>query len=520
MTPHDKIIRQAPLANCAAAFALGIASAKFFGELSFAAALFIIALAAAAHLLFAKKSPAIALAFAALFFGNFYASRRIPQMPYPDFTAREARLEILVKSASQNEKGASCGIGKILSASENFKDAEGFDVWFYAKNSEPLFRGEKIKGEFVARQAEKNGGFGEYLQSQNIFFNAYTPEKIEVSQAAFPYSFYKKIRLYIGRKLGLCRREGGSSAARAIVLGDKSALGAAEKQNFRLTGTMHIFAVSGLHVGMLAGLVYFALRLLRVSARAKPFASLPILFLYVNVCGAPPSAMRAFIMIAAVWLACAFRRKPKPFAGLVAAFLTTLLINPSCLFDAGFALSYSVVAAIILYAIPLSETICKYLDARKGFELKRQNFFKRFCKKARDYAVIGLCIGLAAFFASAPLCSCFFGYVPLLSALYSVPFVLGATAALGFGVLAVASPAALAYYFSAAAAFILEIMLRLANFGASFGIVLNVKIPMGAALLGEFAILAALMQYPKIQNGAKWLLPPSISALALLCAAI
>ncbi|MBO7522092.1 MAG: ComEC/Rec2 family competence protein [Opitutales bacterium] len=525
MTTQEKIRHQAPLAKYAAALAAGIALSRVAPECKFALSIAALAAAAAACRAFAKKSPRIPALIAFLFFGIFYAQARAPIMPYPQFTAREARLELRVKNAAKSAKGGYGGMAKIESASENFELARGMDIWFYAKNIEPIFRGERLEGVFIVREAEKDGGFYEYLKNRNALFKAYAAEGIKVSPAGFPCSFYSKARAFMEQKLeiaprGPCLVADGGRALKAMFLGDKSALSREEKDGFKLTGTMHIFAISGLHVGMLAAIIYAVLALARLPAKIKPAISLPILFLYVNACGAPPSAMRAFIMIAAVWIACAFARKPKPFAGLAAAFMISLLINPGSLFDAGFALSYAVVAAIVLYAADLNEFLLRKIESGRGFELKEPNIFRRIFLKCEGWIVAGLCIAVAALAASAPLCSYYFGYVPLLSVFYSIPFVLGATIAVFCASASVVLPAFLCPATNAAGAFILEIMLRSAEFGASYGFVLNAKIAPEAAALAEAAIVAAMLFCARIKSPLRWLVPPAISALAISTAFI
>ncbi|MBR4597970.1 MAG: ComEC/Rec2 family competence protein [Opitutales bacterium] len=460
-----------------------------------------------------------------MFFGIFYAEIRTPPEPGPEFTAREACLRIAVKSAAKSPKGGFGGIGKIERASENFEGAQGLDIWFYAKNSPAISRGEAVEGKFIVRKAEDDGGgFYKYLKSRNVYFKAYSAEEIQIEPAGFPHSLYNKIRAYIEGKLSPCvcgeSLKRGMGAMRAMFLGDKSALDAEAKDGFKLTGTMHIFAISGLHVGLLAAIIFMLLSPARLPAKAKPAISLPILFLYVNACGAPPSAMRAFIMIATVWISSVFGRKPKPFAGLAAAFAISLLINPSSLFDAGFALSYSVVAAIILYAGDLCEFLRGKFAGARGFELKNPGLLRRAALKCQDLLVAGACIALAAIIASAPLCSCYFGYVPLMSVFYSIPFVLGATFAVSCAAASAVLPAFLCAWTNAAGAFILEIMLRLAKFGASYGFVLSAKISPEAAFLAEAATIAAMLLAPQIKSPLRWLAPPAVSALAILTAFI
>lgn len=521
---NSKIRRQAPIAKYAFAFALGIAFSRCFDiGLNILLALFILSAALLAHFLLAKRKIRLP-AMVSIFVAGAIISIP-PQNPYPDFTSRESELEILAVRANRNSKGASYGVGKILEASKNFEKARGSEIWFYAKDSRDISRQDKIKGRFIVRKVEKEDGFNNYLLNRNIYFNAYSAEEIKIESAKFPYSLYKSASKYIAEKLSVfySRAEAekeGARAFRAMILGDKSYLSENAKNNFKLTGTMHIFAVSGLHVGMLASIIYFILSSARIPKKAAPFISLPVLFLYVNVCQAAPSAMRAFIMISAVWISCAFLRKPKAFASLAAAFFISLAFNPSNLFDAGFTLSYSVVFAIILYAAELDESISQKIQNFRGFELKNPPLPRRIYLKCERWLIMGLCVGISAMLASAPLCSCYFGYVPLLSAILSIPFVLGATAAVACGAASIVLPDFLCPVTNSAAAFILEIMLNSAKIFSDFGMALNIKISPIAAFAGEWAILASLIFYPKIKGFAKWLLPPATSAITLLSAVI
>lgn len=521
---NSKIRRQAPLAKYAFTFAFGIALSRYFEiGANILSALLVLAGALVFHFIIANKNLRLPMMLLAFISGAIISIP--PQNPYPDFTSQEAELEIFAERAGRNEKGASYGIGKVLSASKNFEKAKGSKIWFYAKDAKDIWQGDKIRGSFIVRKVEKEEGFNNYLLNQNIFFNAYSAEKTEIESAKFPYSLYKSAREYIAEKLGTFygganAENEGARAFRAMILGDKSYLSKDAKNDFKLTGTMHIFAVSGLHVGMLASIIYFILNLLRVPKKAAPAISLPILFLYVSVCQSAPSAMRAFIMISAVWISSAFLRKPKTFASLVAAFFISLAFNPSNLFDAGFALSYSVVLAIVLYAVELDEALSQKIQNLRGFELKNPPLPRRIYLKCERGIIAGLCIGIAAMFASAPLCSCYFGYVPLLSAFLSIPFVLGATAAVACGAASVVLPNFLCPITNSIAAFILEIMLNSAKIFSDLAVVLNVKISPVAAFACEWAILASLFLYPEIKSPAKWILPPAITAATLLSAAI
>lgn len=131
------------------------------------------------------------------------------------------------------------------------------------------------------------------------------------------------------------------------VLGDKTDAQPETVAKFLKSGCMHVFAVSGMHVGLAAVLMLGLFRLLRFRPSAARLACVPLLALYVFVTGMSASALRAFIM-ASVWLmAAVLRRKGNPANMLALAFLILCFMNPLQVFQPGFQLSFCVFAAIV-----------------------------------------------------------------------------------------------------------------------------------------------------------------------------
>ena len=140
----------------------------------------------------------------------------------------------------------------------------------------------------------------------------------------------------------------------SAVLGDKTDARPETMAKFLESGCMHVFAVSGMHVGVAAMLVLGMLRLLHVHPRAARLACILLLAAYVFVTGMSASALRAFIM-ATVWLlAFVLRRKGHPANILALAFILLCLMNPFQVFQPGFQLSFCVFAVIVCLAEWLS----------------------------------------------------------------------------------------------------------------------------------------------------------------------
>ncbi|MDR1789440.1 MAG: ComEC/Rec2 family competence protein [Opitutaceae bacterium] len=144
---------------------------------------------------------------------------------------------------------------------------------------------------------------------------------------------------------------------RAMLLGRKHELSGGQKELFMRSGTMHLFAISGLHVAAIWVALELLLAVARVPRKAAFFAGLAALWLYVEVTGGAPSAVRAFWMVALTQAARVFRVPGSALSGLCAAALGALVFSPMQLFAAGFQMSYGIVASLLLFGVPLGRRL-------------------------------------------------------------------------------------------------------------------------------------------------------------------
>ena len=521
--------RQAPLLPPALAMIFAFCALKSFdtpGNYKVYFELSCIFLAALCAQIFSLRNTAKSKAFKTVFFlfllsaSAAYFCWRTSENPYPDWAPREANLQLEIVSAGENAKGTSYGVALVKSAPPYFSKAVGDRVWFYVKGPHNLFKGQTLQANFIVRQNPGESDFEKYLDSQNINFTVSANADVKEEKADFPYSLFKAGKRFVFERLSILPKDcdassDGTRAYIAMILGDKALLSKDSQSDFSKTGTMHIFAVSGLHVGMLAFVVFLILNFFRVPKRVQPFICLPILYLYVNVCQAKPSAMRAFLMIAFIWISVALLRKPKPFAGLIAAFIFTLILNPHTMFDAGFELSYMIVCAILLYAVGLTEELNCAIDSRVSFRVKSPPLYKRALRGARRYIVAALCISFAATIASAPLTAAYFGYVAPLGILFSLLYVALATLVVAFAAMAVVLPGFIVQYTNWAASKIMALMIRGAEFGADLNCSIDFSISRFALFAAVCINIFALLYFAKIRGRAKWLLFPSAGVFGL-----
>ncbi|WP_299702088.1 ComEC/Rec2 family competence protein [uncultured Pontibacter sp.] len=144
------------------------------------------------------------------------------------------------------------------------------------------------------------------------------------------------------------RREYGISSA--LILGVKDELDNSIRDAYAQTGTMHVLAVSGLHVGLIYGVLAFLLAGFKRTNRQRiVYAAviLSVLWLYAFITGLSPSVLRAAFMFSLVTIALASRRQHNIYNTLAIAAFGLLLYNPYYLLEVGFQLSFLALLGIV-----------------------------------------------------------------------------------------------------------------------------------------------------------------------------
>lgn len=215
--------------------------------------------------------------------------------------------------------------------------------------------GQKYKatGSFLNTDSlsSKSFNMNNYLMSRKIS-RVFEPLKDETSkiyrktnnEKNLLYPFIKvrdNIMLYLSNGL---KKENKQILA-AILFACRQNLGWKNKENFLNSGTIHIFAVSGLHVGMLA---FFLLIILRPLPFRIRYLIIPALLLaYVLTTGSHSSALRAMIMISLFSLHRAFLYKTDALNYVISAAFLLLLFNPFAFLDIGFQYSFIITGFLI-----------------------------------------------------------------------------------------------------------------------------------------------------------------------------
>lgn len=153
--------------------------------------------------------------------------------------------------------------------------------------------------------------------------------------------FLERMRsAYRRRILANLGQDDGASLALALTIGDRSLLGKDLRTAVYLTGVGHILALSGLHIGILTGLVLLALKALGISRPLAEIISLGFLIFYLALVGPAPSLVRAVLMSAYATAAFLAGREQLGLPALLWSAAVMLLFNPLWLFDYAFVFSF------------------------------------------------------------------------------------------------------------------------------------------------------------------------------------
>ncbi|MGH3148045.1 MAG: ComEC/Rec2 family competence protein [Rubrobacter sp.] len=158
--------------------------------------------------------------------------------------------------------------------------------------------------------------------------------------------------------LGYGLRPQEAAVVRGMVLGDRSLIPEDLDEAFQRSGITHVLAISGQHVAILAAVIYFALRALALPVRIRVASTLGLIWLYIMIAGAPPSAIRAGVVATFVLVAQLFGRQVSPLHFMTTMLAAVLAYNPQLVYSTGFQLSVVAVFGILLLRKPLGSLVC------------------------------------------------------------------------------------------------------------------------------------------------------------------
>jgi competence protein ComEC len=194
-----------------------------------------------------------------------------------------------------------------------------------------------------------------------------------------------------------------TSSIDGMVLGLRHQTAEDIEEPFQQTGTLHLFAVAGLHVGIVARLLWIMAIMARLPRNWATLLIIPALFFYAAVTGLHTSSVRAAVMSAVLLGGVIAERRAFAFNGLAAAATLILAWDTQELFAVGFQLSFSVVAAILVLDEPTFRLVRRHLATdpflpRSLFTPRRRGW-----ENVMNWLARAAAVSFAAWIGSLPL---------------------------------------------------------------------------------------------------------------------
>ncbi len=188
-----------------------------------------------------------------------------------------------------------------------------------------------------------------------------------------------------------------------MTLGWRTALTEEVATPFMRSGTMHLFAISGLHIALLAGVCLALLRVARVRREWAGLITVPLLWFYTAATGSQPSAVRATLMMTVVIAGWALQRPGQLLNSLAAAAGMILVWEPRQLFQTSFQLSFGVVLALGLIVPPLTRWRDRLLQTDPLLPADLLPRWRRWLDPPVRWLTLSGIVSLAAWLGSLPL---------------------------------------------------------------------------------------------------------------------
>lgn len=259
----------------------------------------------------------------------------------------------------------------------------------------------RVDGEISHPEPGDNGfDYGRYLSTKGIsaVVNAIGVWPVE-DQTGLVGQIHRRTDIALAYGL----RPVEASIVRGIVLGDRSQMPEDLEEDFQRSGITHVLAISGQHVAILAAMIYFVLRGFAVPLRVRIPTTLALIWAYILIAGAPPSAIRAGVVATLVLMAQFFGRQVSALHFMTTMLAVVLAYNPLLIYNTGFQLSVAAVFGILLLRKPLRS-------------LLEASLLRPF-DKPPDLLANLLAISLAAQIATAPIIASSFDEVSVVGVL-------------------------------------------------------------------------------------------------------
>jgi competence protein ComEC len=261
---------------------------------------------------------------------------------------------------------------QLIDSAGNTKRVSGNIILYLLKDSaQPILDyGSRIifkQALIPIKNAGNPGGFDyqRYAAFNNTYYQVFLKKQDYVITSQKTYNRFRQL-LFTTRNFVINAFKKNipgakeSGMAEALLVGYKEDLDKSLVEQYANTGVVHIIAISGMHLGLIYGLLYIFLRPLRNKKYGKIINAVLIisaLWFFSLLTGAAPSITRSAIMFTILVAGSSFAKKSGIYNALALSAFLLLLVNPFNLWDVGFQLSYAALFSIAVLGKPITNAI-------------------------------------------------------------------------------------------------------------------------------------------------------------------
>ncbi len=251
-----------------------------------------------------------------------------------------------------------------------------------------------------------------HLEARGIYheLKVGSPEDWKLHGAVVPVPLSQRFRTWAQPILarGLPQQDEALRLQWAMLLGWQTALTNEVSEPFMRSGTMHIFAISGLHIALIAGIFVVLLRAALVPRLLCGLFVIPLIWFYTAATGWQPSAVRSTVMMTVIICGWMLGRPGNLLNSLATAGCIILVCDPQQLFQASFQLSFFVVLSIALLVPRLDQLKERLFKLDPLLPLDLRPWWQRRAIRLGDVVWVCFATSLAAFLGSLPLVAFYF----------------------------------------------------------------------------------------------------------------
>lgn len=276
-----------------------------------------------------------------------------------------------------------------------------------------------IHGDSKILEKGRNTGFYSYLRKYRVEYIVYGDYRVINSNKKNYFSLFK---VFISRQkevlsnyiLNIWGREKGG-IVKALLIADKSLIDKETKNDLSVIGITHIFAISGLHIGIIIECLSLFLCLFGLNRKRLFFFINFILLIYLFFIDFPSSALRAYFMFLLNFLGLLSGRKVSKNLNLLVSLNLIIIFNPFLLiYDVGLKLSF-LASFSLINIFPIISKITERILIFKNYKIE-------FFNKVWEYITSSIIASLSVMIGTFPVLITEFGYFSIVSILANLLF--------------------------------------------------------------------------------------------------